>query len=117
MNTAVLEPKAIPYWNYVKDASLDIKCTLVSLLSDAISKAVKQKSKSTRPSRVLTPAEARAQKEKEFWETFNREQDDQSVDVSWIHSIVKDVPKVDRNIDYDKAKYEYLMENSGIYSD
>ena len=113
MRSTVLESKAIPYWNYVKDASLDIKFALISLLNDSIRKAVRPKSKATKPSKRPASVEIRAQKEKEFLASFSSEKEDDAVDVSWVHEIVKDVPKMDEDVDYDEIWHEHLIEKYG----
>ena len=38
---------------------------------------------------------------------------DKSADVSWVREIVKNVPEMDSDVDYDKIKYDYLMEKYG----
>ena len=103
MDTAILRPQSISYWNVIKDASEDVKFDLVEMLLSSLRKMTKS----------LSPAEIRAQKEKEFWASFNDESEDHSVDVSWIHEIVKDMPKIDADVDYDRIKYDYLMEKYG----
>ncbi len=110
MDTAILRPQSISYWNVIKDASEDVKFDLVEMLLSSLRKIRTLKPKMTKS---LSPAEIRAQKEKEFWASFNDESEDHSVDVSWIHEIVKDMPKIDADVDYDRIKYDYLMEKYG----
>ncbi|MBR4677935.1 MAG: hypothetical protein IKO99_08025 [Bacteroidales bacterium] len=111
METAVLEPKAIPYWNLIKDASIDIKFALISLLNESIRIAVKPKSEKKK--KELSAAEIREQKTKEVLAELKKMKTDKSADVSWVREIVKNVPEMDSDVDYDKIKYDYLMEKYG----
>lgn len=111
METAVLEPKAVPYWNLIKDASIDIKFALISLLNESIRIAVKPKSEKKK--KELSAAEIREQKTKEVLAELKKMKTDKSADVSWVREIVKNVPEMDSDVDYDKIKYDYLMEKYG----
>ena len=61
----------------------------------------------------LSATEIRDQKTKEVLTKLRNTKSDQSVDVSWVRGIVKDVPEMDSDVDYDKIKYDYLMEKYG----
>ena len=111
METAVLEPKAVPYWNLIKEASIDIKFALISLLNESIRIAVKPKSEKKK--KELSAAEIREQKTKEVLAEFKKMKTDKTADVSWVREIVKNVPEMDSDMDYDKIKYDYLMEKYG----
>jgi predicted metal-dependent peptidase len=111
MEAAVLEPKAVPYWNLIKDASIDIKFALISLLNESIRIAVKQKSEKKK--KELSAAEIREQKTKEVLAELKKMKTDKTADVSWVREIVKNVPEMDSDVDYDKIKYDYLMEKYG----
>jgi predicted metal-dependent peptidase len=111
MEAAVLEPKAVPYWNLIKDASIDIKFALISLLNESIRIAVKPKSEKKK--KELSAAEIREQKTKEVLAELKKMKTDKTADVSWVREIVKNVPEMDSDVDYDKIKYDYLMEKYG----
>ena len=111
MEAAVLEPKAVPYWNLIKDASIDIKFALISLLNESIRIAVKPKSEKKK--KELSAAEIREQKTKEVLAELKKMKTDKTADVSWVREIVKNVPEMDSDMDYDKIKYDYLMEKYG----
>ena len=111
MEAAVLEPKAVPYWNLIKDASIDIKFALISLLNESIRIAVKPKSEKKK--KELSAAEIREQKTNEVLAELKKMKTDKTADVSWVREIVKNVPEMDSDVDFDKIKYDYLMEKYG----
>ena len=111
MNKALtLEPEIIPYWNSIKDASQNIKLALISLLSDSM-QLTQPKQKTV--TKNLSAAEIREQRTKEVLAQLRKTKTDSSIDVSWVREIVKNVPKMDADVDYDKIKYDYLMEKCG----
>lgn len=111
MDTALtIEPEIIPYWNSIKDASQNIKLALISLLSESL-RISQPKAKKTK--KALTTAEIREQKTKEVLAKLRNTKTDKSIDVSWVQEIVKNVPQMDADVDYDKIKYDYLMEKYG----
>ena len=111
MNKALtLEPEIIPYWNSIKDASQNIKLALISLLSDSM-QLTQPKQKTV--TKNLSAAEIREQRTKEVLAQLRKTKTDSSIDVSWVREIVKNVPKMDADVDYDKIKYDYLMEKYG----
>ena len=110
MTGIALEKETQNYWALLKDASDQVKLALISLLSDSIRMA---HSKPKKAPKTPSATEIRDQKTKEVLAKLRNTKSDQSVDVSWVRGIVKDVPEMDSDVDYDKIKYDYLMEKYG----
>ncbi|MCR5453798.1 MAG: hypothetical protein K6F33_02270 [Bacteroidales bacterium] len=110
MASISIEKETQNYWALLKDAGDQVKLALISLLSDSIRIAPSQPQKTAK---TLTAAEIREQKTKEVLTKLRQPKSDQSVDVSWVRDIVKDIPAMESDIDYDKIKDEYLMEKYG----
>ena len=111
MEAAVLEPKAVPYWNLIKDASIDIKFALISLLNESIRIAVKPKSEKKK--KELSAAEIREQKTKEVLAKLPKIKKSELQISPEVMAVVAKVPEMDSDVDYDKIKYDYLMEKYG----
>ncbi len=110
MNTATLEPEIIPYWNSIKDASQNIKLALISLLSDSMRFA---QPKPKTAAKNLSAAEIREKKTKEILAQLPKIKKSELKISPEVMAVVANVPEMDTDVDYDKIKYNYLMEKYG----
>ena len=111
MDTALtLEPEIIPYWNSIKDASQNIKLALISLLSESL-RISQPKAKKTK--KALTTVEIREQKTKEVLAKLPKIKKSELTISPEVMAVVANVPQMDEDVDYDKIKYDYLMEKYG----
>ncbi|MBO4372213.1 MAG: hypothetical protein J5826_04705 [Bacteroidales bacterium] len=111
MEASVQLPEAAPYWELIKNASNNIKLALISMLSESIRIGTKTPPQKT--ALQLSPAEIREQKAKELWKKEKKINKSELVISPEILSVIKEVPEMDKNVDYDKIKYDYLMEKYG----
>ena len=94
MNTMILNREASTYWEHVKDASQQVKLTLISMLSASLV-TPQDKSKSADSSEKLR---------------ITREDLEITPFVSTLGQGIKPLPE---DFDYDKEKQDYLTQKYG----
>ena len=113
--TMFLEPETLKYWNLIKDASFKVKDTLISLLWKSMfdEQTISATKPLTDEQRLKEIAEIRKRREKELWAKMPVIKPEDIKISPWVENIVKDVPKIPEDTDYDKVKLDYLMEKYG----
>lgn len=118
MDPIVLEPETLRYWSFIKDANFNVKNALISLLWKSMSEMLTlgKESKSEQISekqRLNNIAEIRQRKEEELWSKMPIIKKEDVKISQWAMDIVKDVPQIAENTDYDKVKLNYIMQKYG----
>ena len=110
MTGIALEKETQNYWALLKDASDQVKLALISLLSDSIRLA---HSKPKKAPKTPSATEIRDQKTKEVLAKLPKIKKSELQISPEVMAVVANVPEMDADVDYDKIKYDYLMEKYG----
>ena len=115
MDTIVLEPETLRYWSFIKDASFKVKDALISLLWKSMSEMLTfgkelEPTQTTEKQRLDTIAAIRQHKEKELWAKMSAIKKEDIKVSQWALDIVKNVPSIAEDVDYDKVKLDYIMQ-------
>ena len=111
MDTVVLEPETLRYWSLIKDANFKVKNTLISLLWKSMSDMLPlvketESEQATEKQRLNNITEIRQRREKELWAKMPVIKKEDVKVSQWALDIVKDVPPIAENTDYDKVKLD-----------
>jgi lipid II:glycine glycyltransferase (peptidoglycan interpeptide bridge formation enzyme) len=113
MDTIVLEPETLRYWSFIKE-----KDALISLLGKSMSEMLTfekelEPTQNTGKQHFDAIATIRQHKEKELWAKMPAIKKENIKVSQWALDIVKDVPPIAEDVDYDKIKLDYIMQKYG----